>query len=66
LWYARSLATRSVESFAAFRERVLGIVKSADANSAMASCSLEPYNVSLAMRRRRGAYEGGSKVLEVD
>lgn len=42
LWYALSLATRSVESLAALSERVLGMVKRADANSAMASCSLDP------------------------
>lgn len=39
LWYARSLATRSAESFAAFTVRVLGITNNEFANSAIASCS---------------------------
>lgn len=42
LWYARSLATRSVLSLAALMARVFGMVRSAEANSAMASCSREP------------------------
>ncbi len=43
LWYARSLATRSVESLAALIESVLGMVRRAEANSAIASCSREPW-----------------------
>lgn len=43
LWYARSLATRSVESWAALTASILGMISRASANSAMASCSREPY-----------------------
>ncbi len=42
LWYARSLATRSVESLAALSASVLGMVSSDEANSAIASCSRDP------------------------
>eukprot|EP00732_Lithocolla_globosa_P003289 Lithocolla_globosa_v1_NODE_2567_length_1950_cov_17.572559.p2 type:complete len:309 gc:universal NODE_2567_length_1950_cov_17.572559:294-1220(+) len=41
LWYARSLATSSVESLAALLASVLGMTRRACANSAMASCSRE-------------------------
>ena len=43
LWYARSLATRSVASWAALTASILGMISRASANSAMASCSREPY-----------------------
>lgn len=43
LWYARSLATRSVESSAALMARVLGITSRACAYSAIAICSRDPY-----------------------
>lgn len=42
LWKARSLATRSVESWAAFTASVLGMTRRERANSAIASCSREP------------------------
>ena len=42
LWYERSFATSSVESFAALTASVLGMTSSELANSAIASCSLEP------------------------
>lgn len=41
LWKALNLATSSVESSAAFTDRVLGITRRALANSATASCSLD-------------------------
>lgn len=40
---ARSVPTSSVLSFAAFTASVLGITRSASANSAMASCSRDAY-----------------------
>lgn len=40
LWKALSLATRSVESWAAFTASCLGMTRRAWANSAIASCSL--------------------------
>jgi hypothetical protein len=45
LWYARSLATRSVASWAALTASILGMMRRASANSAMASCSREPLKV---------------------
>src|SRR5947199_9343100 len=39
----RKLATRSEESLAALTARVFGITRRAEANSAIASCSREPY-----------------------
>ena len=44
-WRERSWATRSEESLAAFTARVVGIVRRAEAKAAMASCSLEPWEV---------------------
>lgn len=41
LWKARSLETRSVESSAAFTDKVFGITRRELANSATASCSRE-------------------------
>eukprot|EP01085_Mycamoeba_gemmipara_P005622 Mycagemm_TRINITY_DN8947_c0_g2::TRINITY_DN8947_c0_g2_i1::g.5622::m.5622 type:complete len:106 gc:universal TRINITY_DN8947_c0_g2_i1:111-428(+) len=41
-WCARSFATKSVASSAAFTASCLGITRSASANSAMASCSRLP------------------------
>ena len=43
LWKALNFATRSVESWAALTARVLGITRRDLANSAIASCSREPW-----------------------
>ena len=44
LWKARSLATNSVASCAAFTDSVFGITNRARANSAIANCSRELWN----------------------
>ena len=61
LWYARSLATRSVESLAALTESVLGMTRRAAANSAMASCSREPWRTE-EIGRIKGQLQVGGKV----
>ena len=57
LWKARSLATRSVESWAAFTASCFGITRRDWANSAMANCSL------LACRKYRYRFAKSTNLL---